>query len=164
MLVFFKIDSLGGGLGPKFILHDDFGLTDPYEFTKDELLNGVNLDVNPSATKITVISEGSLCIDSCHPISPKKEYLLPTTTTTSTTSTSTTSTSTSSSTTSTTTSQFFCCLYINNTQQPVTVNYKDCELQIVFNGYVVMPTEGIYVVPGTGSGPGFSLLTLDSCF
>lgn len=74
MLIFFKINTIGSGLGPKFIIHDEFGLTNPYEFTKEELLNGVEIDVHDDAKKITVISEGNLCIDSCNPVSPKKEY------------------------------------------------------------------------------------------
>jgi hypothetical protein len=111
MLIFFKVNNLGEDLGPEFILWDNFGLTSPYLFTRDELLTGVTINVNENAVEISVQSTGSLCKNCCLPDIIKK-YTLPPKPTTTTTSTSTTTstttivpttTTTSTSTTSTTT-------------------------------------------------------------
>jgi hypothetical protein len=72
MVIFFKITSLGDGLGPNFILSDNFGLTNPFEFTRDELLAGVTIDVNDLATDIFVSSTGAYCKDCCDPKFTKK--------------------------------------------------------------------------------------------
>jgi hypothetical protein len=58
MNIFIKISNLGEGLGPEFILSDDFGLTIPYKFTRQQLLDGVEIYVNNNATKINVKSTG----------------------------------------------------------------------------------------------------------
>lgn len=81
MQIFFQIDSLGEGLGPTFILTDGFGLTNPFEFTRQELIDGVTIEVNDNAQFIYVKSTGILCKDCCNP-DIKQQFILPTTTTT----------------------------------------------------------------------------------
>ena len=112
MTIFFQIDVLGEGLGPTFILSDDFGLTNPFEFTRQELLDGVEIQINSESKFIYIRSTGIFCKDCCE--NDVQFYPLPTTTTTTapptttTTSSSTTTTipptSTTTSTTSSTTS------------------------------------------------------------
>ena len=121
MVIFFQIPDLGDGLGPNFILSDNFGATNPFQFTRDELLAGVVIEVNSLATDIFVTSTGAYCKDCCDPQFTKKYpivfVIIPTTTTTTTIAPSTTTstitsnstytntiTTTISSTTSTTTS------------------------------------------------------------
>jgi hypothetical protein len=87
-LVYFKINSLGDGLGPTFILSDNFGLTLPYEFTRQQLLSGVNITININATEINVRSTGLLCRECCN--CNLKKYSVPPTPTTTTSTTSTT--------------------------------------------------------------------------
>jgi hypothetical protein len=142
MQILFKISSLGSGLGPEFILSDNFGLTNPYKFTKQQLLDGVIITVNNNATKVFVKSTGGWCNDCC--IDESNFYILPTTTTSTSTTTSTTSTSTS--TTSTTTQQYdpicltgiiACPEQFNNT---VCVPYASYQSEIdvaLYNGQVV---------------------------
>lgn len=72
MLISFQITNLGEGLGPTFTLSDDFGPTVPSVFTKEELLEGVEIEVNDGATKVIVVSNGSLCKNKS-----TKEYLIP---------------------------------------------------------------------------------------
>jgi hypothetical protein len=105
MFILFKISPLGAGLGPNFILSDNFGLTIPYKVTRQQLIDGVLIQVNWSATKIYVRSTGAMCNDCENPF--VKIYDLipppPPTTTSTSTSTSTTSTTTRVSTTTTST-------------------------------------------------------------
>lgn len=72
MKIFFKIDSLGEGLGPNFILKDNIGLTDPYSVTKSQLLSGLEIEVNNLATDIFVTSIGVYCKDCCEDVQFKK--------------------------------------------------------------------------------------------
>ncbi len=101
MKIFFKISSLGIGLGPEFILYDNYSLTIPFKFSSQQLLDGVEILVNDLATNIYVKSTGVFCNDPC--VYDVKNYVIPFATTTTTTSSSTTTTTTNSSTTTSTT-------------------------------------------------------------
>lgn len=164
MLIFFKINDLGEDLGPEFILSDNFGLTSPYLFTKDELLLGVEINVNENAVEISVQSTGALCKNCCLPDTIKKYQLPPkpttTTTSTSTTSTTTTSsttTSTSSSTTTSTTSgpslYDVCFFYGNEGYQNTCTRTSESTL---FNGKPYFIIKDVYDCTSTPSwGPAY---------
>jgi hypothetical protein len=108
MFILFKISPLGAGLGPNFILSDNFGLTIPYKVTRQQLIDGVLIQVNWGATKIYVRSTGALCNDCENPFIKIYDLIPPpppptTTTSTSSSTTSTTTINTPTTTTSTTT-------------------------------------------------------------
>jgi hypothetical protein len=108
MFILFKISPLGSGLGPDFILSDNFGLTIPYKVTRQQLIDGVLIQVNWSATKIYVRSTGAMCNDCENPFVKIYDLIPPpppptTTTSTSSSTTSTTTINTPTTTTSTTT-------------------------------------------------------------
>jgi len=72
MKIFFKINTLGEGLGPNFILKDNIGLTNPYSVTKSQLLTGLEIEVSNLATDIFVASTGKYCKDCCEEVEFKK--------------------------------------------------------------------------------------------
>jgi len=76
MTIFFQIDVLGEGLLSPFILSDDFGLTNPFEFTRQELLDGVEIEVNPNSKFIYVRSTNIFCKNCCD-VDIKQKYLIP---------------------------------------------------------------------------------------
>lgn len=161
MEVFVKLlPHLGYYLGPTFKIIPNIGLSVPDIFTKEQLLNGVYVDIPNSATSIKIKSLGEQCQNEItYPIG------IPTTTTTTTvgpstttstsstststststssTSTSTTSTSTSS-TTSTTTLPPCKCYKITNTSTTATVlgNYSQCD---GLGTIIVLPLSSIYI-------------------
>lgn len=60
MIVFVKIDSTtGNGLGPNFAVTSNFGFVSPALITRQELLDGFHFNVNNSATKIILTSQGN---------------------------------------------------------------------------------------------------------
>lgn len=82
MIVFVKIDpTTGNGLGPNFVITSNFGSVTPGTATRNELLAGIYVIANDSATKIKVTSQGN-CTNS---FEVNIFNLPPTTTTTSTT-------------------------------------------------------------------------------
>lgn len=82
MIVFVQIDpATGNGLGPNFVITSNFGSVSPGTATRNELLAGIYVVANDSATKIKVTSQGN-CTNS---FEVNITNLPPTTTTSSTT-------------------------------------------------------------------------------
>lgn len=58
MYVNLKAPDLGIDLGPSFALSSNFGSITPQLVTREELINGVGIEVESSATLITITSVG----------------------------------------------------------------------------------------------------------